>query len=83
VDWKDVRVLEPGDKADFLEEPFRSHRGGQFGMKNLESDRPIVFEISGEIHGGHSAPAELALEQVAVAESRREGGRHIRDGDGP
>jgi hypothetical protein len=35
----------------------------------LEGDQAIVPEIARQIDGGHPAPAQLALEEVAVAES--------------
>jgi hypothetical protein len=37
-------------------------------VEYLERDQPVVLEIAGEIDRGHPAPAELALEGVAVSQ---------------
>jgi hypothetical protein len=42
-----------------------AERGGQFGQKDLESDRPLVAEVFVEIDDRHAAAAELALEPLA------------------
>ena len=49
----------------------------QFGVQHLEGDRPVVPEVAGEVHGGHAAPPELALEHVAVGQRGAEG-LHVR-----
>lgn len=36
-------------------------------MQHLDGDITIVLEIVGEIHGGHPAGAELAVEAIAAA----------------
>jgi len=41
-------------------------------VQNLQRDRPIVPEITRQVDRGHAAPAELALEQVTIAESIRQ-----------
>jgi hypothetical protein len=35
-------------------------------MEHLESDRPIVAQVAGEVDRGHPAAAELALDRVAA-----------------
>jgi hypothetical protein len=45
---------------------------GQLLVQDLEGNGPIVPEIARQIDRRHAAPAELALEQVAVAEGIRQ-----------
>ena len=44
-------------------------------VEDLEGDRPVVLEVVGQVHRGHPAAAELALERVAVGEGGREAPR--------
>ena len=76
---EDVGVLQPGGEADLALEPVRPERGGQLGVEHLERHRPVVPEVLGEVDGGHAPAAELALDRVAVPQSRaeiRQGIRH-------
>jgi hypothetical protein len=67
-----VRVLQPGGEADLTLKASGPERARQGGVEDLERDRAIVLEIAGEPdHGGAAAP-ELALEQVAPAQSAYE-----------
>jgi hypothetical protein len=61
-------VLEIGGELDLLEEPLRADDGGQLGVQHLDGDVAVVLEVLGEVHRGHAARAELALEAVAVGE---------------
>ena len=45
----------------------------QLGPKGLERDQPVVPEVLCEVHDGHAAPAELALDPVSVAQYVLEG----------
>jgi hypothetical protein len=47
-------------------------REGHFTVEELEGDRPIVPEIARDVHGGHAAATQHALELVATAKG--EGG---------
>ena len=67
---QDVRVLQAGGGPDFALEAFWAERGSQLGMKHLQGDRAVVLEVVGEVHRGHAAPAQLALEPVAVSQGR-------------
>jgi hypothetical protein len=49
-----------------------AERMGQLLVQDLEGDWPIVLEIAREVDRSHAAPAELALERVAVGQSGRE-----------
>ncbi len=62
-------MLEPGGDLDLAEEPLGPERGGQLGPQHLHRDLAVVLDVLGEVHGGHAALPELALEPVAVAES--------------
>ena len=43
----------------------------EFGVDDLDGDLAAVPEVLGEVDGGHAALAELALDAIAVSESRR------------
>src|SRR6185436_7167495 len=66
---------------DLLQEPLRSEGSEQLAAEHLERDRPVVPEIVRQPHRRHSAPAELALDPVAVGQGGGEdvggGRRHI------
>ena len=47
----------------------------ELGLEDLDRDLPVVLFVVREIHGGHAARAELALEAVAAGER---GGLRIR-----
>ena len=44
-------------------------RVGEIGVKHFQRDRPVVPQILGEEDGGHPAPAELALEPIAIRQA--------------
>ena len=67
---EDVRMLQPGGEADLPLEPLGAEAGGQVQMEHLERDRPVVPEVLRQPDRGHAAAAELALEGVAVPQSR-------------
>ena len=43
----------------------------ELGVEHLEGDLPVVARSLGEIHRGHAAPAELALDDVPAGQSGR------------
>jgi hypothetical protein len=58
-------VLEPGGGADLPEEPFGAETLGQVGVEDLEGDGTVVAEVVREIHRGHPALAQLAVEDIS------------------
>ena len=53
-------------------------------MQDLERDLPVVLEIVREIDRGHAAAPELALDEVAVRQTRPGGGLgDLAQVDGP
>ena len=63
---EDVRMLQPGGQLDLPLEPLGAERGRQLGMEHLQGDGALVAKVLGQVNGGHPAPAELALESVAL-----------------
>ncbi len=59
-------MLEVGGDLDLGQEPFGAEHGGQLGAKDLHRDLAVVLEILREVHRGHAALAQLALNAVAV-----------------
>jgi hypothetical protein len=66
MDWQDVRVLEPRDQLDLAKEALRTQGGGKVRVHDLERNQAVVLQVSGEVHGGHSATSQLALELVTA-----------------
>ena len=69
MEREDVRVLEVGGGADFLEEPIGSDHSGKVGPQHLERDLTVVAEILRQVHRRHAPGAELALDSIAVMKS--------------
>ena len=59
-------MLEPRGELDFPLKPLGAEHGGELRMEHLERDRAVVAEVPGEVHRGHAAAAELALDRVPV-----------------
>jgi hypothetical protein len=79
VDRKDVGMLQPGGEADLPLESLGPERGGQLRQQDLERHRTVVLEVPNQVDHGHAAPPELALERIAVGESRLEQGRRVHE----
>ena len=65
----DVRMGEAGKKLDLTPEPLGSQHVGEVGVKSLESNGPVVLEISGQEDRSHTAAPELALNGVGAREA--------------
>ena len=63
-------MLQPGREADLPLEALGAEAGGEMLVEELERDRPVVTEVLRQPNRGHAAAPELALEGVAVAQSR-------------
>jgi hypothetical protein len=79
-DRQNVGMLEPGGEADLPLEPLGAQDGRKLRQENLECDGPVVPQVLGEIHRSHAAPAELALEGVAVGQRVTNAFRHSHAG---
>jgi hypothetical protein len=55
---------------DLTHEALATERSRDVRPHHLDRHRPVVLEVLGEIDGGHGARPELALDAVAVGESR-------------
>ncbi len=73
MERENVGMTERGGDVDFAEKPLGAERGRQLRTQDLERDPPVVLEVLGQIDRCHPAPAELALDRVAV----REGGADL------
>jgi hypothetical protein len=61
-------MLQPRGELDLSKEALGPERHCQFGVQDLERDRPVVLQVLGEEHRGHAAAPELALKRIAVGE---------------
>ena len=68
VQRQDVRVLQVGRRANLGEKALGTERGGEIRVQHLDCDIAIVLEIVREIHGGHAADTEFAVNAIAVGE---------------
>ena len=59
-----------GRHLDFAQEAVDPEGVGQLGVEDLEGDRTIMAEVARQEDGGHAAPTELALDDVAAGECR-------------
>lgn len=74
---QDVRVLELGGDGDLAPEALRPDGRGQLGVEHLERHQSAMLGVFGQIHRGHPASADLALDPIARAQSSLKLRRHI------
>jgi len=67
---QDVRMLEARGGGDLLHEPLGAQDRRELRPQDLERHVPLVFEVLGEVDGGHPAFTEMALDAIAVGEGR-------------
>jgi hypothetical protein len=67
----DVRVLKLGGDADLGEKPIHGYELRHFGIDDLDGDVTGVFEIVGQKHAGHTAPANFSNDGIAARDDRR------------
>ena len=72
VQRQDVRVLQVGRGRNLGDEPLGADDGGQLGAQHLDGHLALVLEVLGQVHRGHAAGPELALDAVAVGKGRGE-----------
>ena len=61
-------MLQVGDGLDLAQEPLGADHRGELGAQDLDGDLAVVLEVLGQVHRGHAALAQLALDAVAVGE---------------
>ena len=59
-------MLQIGGDADLAEESFDAEHGAELGIEHLERDAAVVLDVAREVHGGHAAAPDLALDGVAT-----------------
>ncbi len=74
VQGQDVGVLEVRRGLDLGQKTLGAKGGDQFPMHHLDRDGAIVTDIVGQIHRGHSAAADLAIDPVPAGEHVGRGG---------
>jgi hypothetical protein len=65
-----VRVLEVRRRLDLGQEPVGADDGRELRLEHLEGDPALVADVVGQVHRGHAALTDLALDQVSAFESR-------------
>ena len=69
---KDVRMLEVRGRPDLGQKPVGADHRRELGPEHLDRDLADVLQVLGEIHRGHAAGAELALDAIAIGQGGRE-----------
>ncbi len=77
VQRQDVGVLQTGGDLDLAQKALRAHRHGQLWAQHFERDGSIMFQVTGEIHRGHSAMAEFAVDRVAPMQRGLQTGEQV------
>jgi hypothetical protein len=62
-----VRMLQRRRNPDFRQKSLGAEYCGELGMKNFDGDLPAVPDVFSQVHRGHSAASQLALDSVAIA----------------
>jgi hypothetical protein len=65
-------MLQGGSDLDLPEEALLAQGGRELLAQELDGDLAVVPKVVGEVHGGHSARTELALDAVAVSQGTGE-----------
>ena len=68
VQRQDMRMRERGGDVDLSHEAVGAEQGPKLFAQDLDRHLSVVLEVLGEVHGGHAASPELAIEPVAVGE---------------
>jgi hypothetical protein len=63
---QDVRVLQLRGGLDLAQEPLAAERGAEVRVQDLDRDLTVVPHVLGEVHRGHPARTDLALDTVAM-----------------
>ena len=66
IEGEDVGMAEFGGGFDFAEESLRAECRRQFGPEHFDRHPAPMFEVFREVHRGHPARTEFALDPVAV-----------------
>ena len=65
-------MLQVRRDSDLGQEPLDADDRAELRVEHLERDVAIVPEIAREVDGGHSARADLALDDIAIGEPAKE-----------
>ncbi len=72
-----MRVLELFCDFDFTQEAIGTQGRSQLWLQHFDGDMPIVFEVTGQVHRGHTTGAEFFFDLVFVGEGGGEAGEDI------
>src|SRR5207249_9635502 len=61
-------MLEPSGELDFAQEALAAERHGDFGAQRLEREEALVLRVAREVDCRHAAAAQLAIDDVSIAE---------------
>ena len=61
-------MLETCRGLDSIEEPLGANDRGKLGAEDLERHLVLMLEVVREVHDGHAADAEFAVDALAAGE---------------
>jgi len=70
-------MVEPGRNLDLAEETLRTQARRKLRVQDLQGHLAIMLEIVRQKHGGHTAPAHLALNAVSVGKRGLKSGAKV------
>ena len=73
-------MVQAGGGFYLAEESLTPERGGELGFQHLDRNFAMVLLVLGEKDNSHPAPAEFAIDRVAVSEDTSQAGQQIRHG---
>jgi hypothetical protein len=76
-------VGEPGGDLDFVMEAGGAIERGTFRPEHLDGDVSPVPLVPRQVHHGHAAAAELALDRIAACQEQRDLQRFVGQGIRP
>jgi len=66
VERENVRVLQVRRNLDFRQKTLGADGNGELGLQHFHRDLAIVFQVLGEIDGGHAACTQLTVDVISV-----------------
>src|SRR5882762_4841502 len=61
-------MLQAGGQLDLTQEALTAQRHGDLRAQRLQGQEALVLGIAGQVHGGHAATPQLAIDDVPIAE---------------
>jgi hypothetical protein len=61
-------MLKPRREPDLAKEALLTQYDGKVRVQDLESNEPVMADVSSQVHRGHAAATQLPLDHIAVTQ---------------